>query len=79
VQKLTASGQKHVELTQDFSLELLEAHVKHAKLDSTQRMLKLLLLLNQVKVVSKDIHAHNQQTSGSEDDAVLLDLINFLE
>ena len=48
VHNLTASGQKHVELTQDTGLESLEDYLKQNNLDSTQRMAKLLLFLNQV-------------------------------
>jgi len=75
VHNLTASGQKHVKLTQDTGLELLEDYLKQNNPDSTQRMAKLLLFLNQVKVVSKDIAAcvNVQQTT------VLLYLIDILK
>jgi len=78
---LTASGQKHVELAQDIGLESLEDYLKQNHLDSTQRMAKLLLFLNQVKVVSKDIVACAgvQQTKRFKDYAVLLYLIDILK
>jgi len=76
---LTANGQKEIQFAQDVGLELLEAHVKQINPDCTrQRMTKLLLFLNEVKVSSKDIIAQvgGQEAIISNSEAVMLALIS---
>jgi len=75
---LTTNGKKEIQFAQEVGLELLEAHVKQTNPDSTQRMTKLLLFLNQIKVSSKDVSAHfgEQLVIRSNNDAILLALIS---
>jgi len=76
VQNLTANGQKEIEQAQDTGLELLEAYVKQS--GNRGRMAKLLLVLAQIKAVSKDIaiHVEDKRVIECENNAVLLEMLS---